>query len=325
MSVSTVEWSVAEKMAKPTSVLEGYMWDKETQVDRWRERISLALLLSQCKASMVDPKSPKPRDWIGPVKEAGGDGKFVIIPECKRLDPSTGSLRKRYDISKIVKQLVAAGAPAFSVNSDGILSGGSLENITAARQAGNTAAVAESTELGDGVISPPLLASDLLLYPYQLYKLRMAGADAVNLVVGALENKDLVYLTKIAATINLQVLAVCSSEPQIDMVSNLPTGSISPLVVSNRDLETFNFDSTGQQALSLLKGEALVRFREQHGKDIPVLAEGRVGIIEDGEGSSEGYIKSLKEAGAFGAIVGGGVAAIDDEEVAESLTSWMTV
>ena len=80
MSVSTVEWSVAEKMAKPTSALEGFMWEKETQVDRLRERISLALLLSQCKASMADPKSPKPRDWIGPVKEAGSDGKFVIVP-----------------------------------------------------------------------------------------------------------------------------------------------------------------------------------------------------------------------------------------------------
>ena len=86
MSVSTVEWSVAEKMAKPTSALEGFMWEKETQVDRLRERISLALLLSQCKASMADPKSPKPRDWIGPVKEAGADGKFVIIPVSSLFD-----------------------------------------------------------------------------------------------------------------------------------------------------------------------------------------------------------------------------------------------
>jgi hypothetical protein len=90
MSVSTVEWSVAEKMAQPTSTLELFMWEKETQVDRLRERISLALLLSQCKMSMADPTKPKPRDWIGPVKEAGADGKFVIIPVrtllviCKR-------------------------------------------------------------------------------------------------------------------------------------------------------------------------------------------------------------------------------------------------
>lgn len=80
LSVSTVEWSVAEKMAKPTSALEGFMWEKETQVDRQRERIPLALLMSQCKAAMMDPSKPKPRDWIGPVKQAGADGKFVIIP-----------------------------------------------------------------------------------------------------------------------------------------------------------------------------------------------------------------------------------------------------
>ena len=131
------------------------------------------------------------------------------------------------------------------------------------------------------------------------------------------------YLTKIASTINLQVLAVCSSEPQINMITNLAPGSISALVVSNRDLETFDFDTTGQQALALLKSEALAAFREKHG-DIPVLVEGRVGIIEDG-GSSDGYIKALKEAGAFGAIVGGGVAAISDDEVASSLSNWMTV
>jgi hypothetical protein len=42
LSVSTIEWSVAEKTAKPTSALEGYMWEKETQVDRLRERVPLA-------------------------------------------------------------------------------------------------------------------------------------------------------------------------------------------------------------------------------------------------------------------------------------------
>ena len=81
MSVPTVEWSVAEQTAKSMSALEGYMWEKETQVDRLRERISLALLLSQTKMAMVDPAKPKSRDWIGPVNQAvGDDGNFVIIP-----------------------------------------------------------------------------------------------------------------------------------------------------------------------------------------------------------------------------------------------------
>ena len=49
-------------------------------MDRLRERNSLALLLSNCKLAMMDPSKPKPRDWIGPVKQAGAGGKFVIIP-----------------------------------------------------------------------------------------------------------------------------------------------------------------------------------------------------------------------------------------------------
>ncbi len=80
LSVSTVEWSVAERTAKPTSALEGYMWEKETQVDRMRERFPLAQIMSQTKAALLDPTTPKPRDWIGQVKRAGAGGNFVIIP-----------------------------------------------------------------------------------------------------------------------------------------------------------------------------------------------------------------------------------------------------
>ena len=56
------------------------MWEKETEVDRQRERIPLANLLSNTKTAMMDPTKPKPRDWIGSVKQAGADGNFVIIP-----------------------------------------------------------------------------------------------------------------------------------------------------------------------------------------------------------------------------------------------------
>ncbi|KAL9187355.1 hypothetical protein ACHAXT_001458 [Thalassiosira profunda] len=323
MSVSTVEWSVAEKTAKPTSALEGYMWEKETEVDRQRERISLALLLSQTKMAMADPKKPKPRDWIGQVKRAGADGNFVIIPECKRMEPVSGSLRKRYDLDKLVKQLTTAGAPAISVNADGVLFGGSMDDITKAREASTAAAVSASLDSGDeGAVAPPVLASDLLLYPYQLYKLRLAGADAVSLVVGALESKDLLYLTKIAATTQLQVVASVTSEVQIEMLSKLGAGSIVALIVSNRDLETFDFDESGEQALGLLKSDALKAFQEKNGDDVPILVEGRVGIVES-EGDNVSYIQALKDNGAFGAIVGGGVAEASEEKVlAESMAAW---
>ena len=237
------------------------------------------------------------------------------------MEPTTGSLRKRYDLPQLAKRLAAAGAPVISVNCDGVLFGGSLEDVSKAREALTAAAVLESLDSGDGVVETPVLASDLLLYPYQLYKLRLAGADAVNLVVGALESKDLLYLTKIAGTLQLQVVASVTSEVQISRLSKLAPGSVVAVVLSNRDLENFDFDDSGEQALSLLRSEALASFREKHGDDVPILIEGRVGIIE-ADGNDAGYIKALKEAGAFGAIVGGGIAAVEEEDVSESLKKW---
>jgi indole-3-glycerol phosphate synthase len=240
------------------------------------------------------------------------------------MEPVSGSLRKRYDISKLVKQLTEAGAPAISVNSDGVLFGGSMDDITRAREASDAAAVAESLNStdGDGAVAPPVLASDLLLYPYQLYKLRLAGADAVTLLVGALEGKDLLYLTKIASTVQLQVVASVTSEHQISMVNKLGAGSVVALIVSNRDLETFEFDESGEQALKLLRSEALASFREKNGDSVPILVEGRVGIVGVGDGDGTEYVRALKDAGAFGAIVGGGIAMVNDEDLADSLIGW---
>ena len=60
---------------------------------------------------------------------------------------------------------------------------------------------------------------------------------------------------------------------------------------------------TGEQALSLLKSDALQEVKEKHGEDLPVLVEGRVGIIE-----RKNYMEELRDAGALGAIVGGALA-----------------
>lgn len=321
MTVSTVEWSVAEKTAQPTSTLEGFMWEKETQVDRLRERVPLANLVSQCRSSSADPTKPKPRDWVGPFKQAARQG-FVIVPECKRMEPTTGSLRRRYDLNKLIRDFIKANVPVTSVNCDSVLFGGALEDITKAREAASTAAVEQMSE--DGIVVPPILASDLLLYPYQLYKLRLAGADAVSLVGGALASKDLKYLIKIASSLQLQTLVTVASEVQIRALMDISEG-IDGLIITNRELEDFSFDMTGEQALRLLKSDALKEFLASRDDEFPVLVEGRVGIIgrpdENGEMSARQYIKELKEAGAAGAIVGGGLAATQISDAAEALKS----
>jgi indole-3-glycerol phosphate synthase len=292
LTVSTVEWSVVEKTAQPSSVLEGYMWDKETEVDRLRERVPLSQLASQCRAD--NPAIYQPRDWLGPVRQARTKSGFLLLPECKRSDPAYGTLRRRYDVAALARDW--AGAPALVVHSDGLLFGGAREDIAAAREAAVDA---------EGVASR-ILATDLVLYPYQLYQLRRAGADAVTLLVGALATRqDLVYLEKIAASLQLTVLWTVTSAVQLARVPAPCAG----VVVSNRQLEDFGLDATGAQALALLRSDALRALREQS-PDVLVLVEGGVGTIaraeEDG-GDPLGYIRALKDAGAMGALVGRGL------------------
>jgi indole-3-glycerol phosphate synthase len=298
-----VEWSVVEKTAQPSSVLEGYMWDKETEVDRLRERVPLSQLASQCRAE--DPTVYKPRDWLGPVRQALAEkGGFLILPECKRSDPAHGTLRRRYEVVSLAREFTLAGAPAICVHSDAILFGGSMEHIAEAREAASRAAVNDAASADEGVVAPRILVTDLVLYPYQLYKLRLAGADAVNILVGALAtSKDIVYLTKIAASLQLQVLWTVTSAVQIARLSGAT--SCAGIIVSNRQLEDFTIDTSGDQALSLLQSDALQSLREQN-PNVLVLVEGGVGTMER-DGDSLLYLKELQAAGAMGALVGRGL------------------
>ena len=137
---------------------------------------------------------------------------------------------------------------------------------------------ASASEQG-AVANSPILAPDLVLYLYQLYKLRLAGADAVLLLAGALAEKDLRYLTKIAKSLGLGVFVTVTTEAQMEAMTEFLDG----LILSNRDLETFLVDETGKQVPDLLDGDAMKAWREKFvgGK---VLVEGRVGAIGDGAG-----------------------------------------
>jgi hypothetical protein len=78
-------------------------------------------------------------------------------------------------------------------------------------------------------MAPPFLASNLLLYLYQLYQLHLASTGAVTLIVVVLEGTDLLYLTKIASTIQLQVVVSITLEVQISIVNKFGARSVIPI------------------------------------------------------------------------------------------------
>src|SRR4029079_11282745 len=96
-----------------------------------------------------------------------------IMAECKRRSPSRGVLRTAYDPVAIAQGYEKAGAAAISVLTEPGFFDGSLRHLEAVRE----------------VVRTPLLRKDFTIDEYQLLEARAAGADAILLIVAALNDR----------------------------------------------------------------------------------------------------------------------------------------
>src|SRR3954466_1509442 len=123
-------------------------------------------------------------------------GRFNVIAECKRRSPSKGVLAPTYDPVAIARQYEAGGAAAISVLTEPTFFDGALEHLAAVRNA----------------VELPLLRKDFVVDEYQVFEARANGADAVLLIVAALEQPDLVTLHRQASDLGLAALVEVHDE-----------------------------------------------------------------------------------------------------------------
>jgi indole-3-glycerol phosphate synthase len=146
-----------------------------------------------------------------------------VIAECKRRSPSHGVLRADYDPLMIARGYVAAGAAALSILTEPTFFDGSLEHLDAVRDA----------------IDVPLLRKDFIVSEYQLLEARAAGADAVLLIVAALEPSVLRSLAARAADYDLDALVEVHDADELVMAVDAGARIIG---VNNRSLRTLEVD-----------------------------------------------------------------------------------
>ena len=155
-----------------------------------------------------------------------------VIAECKRRSPSKGVLAHEYDPVALARQYEAGGAAAVSVLTEPTFFDGNLDHLRAVRQA----------------VRLPLLRKDFIISPYQLWEARAAGADAVLLIVAALDDEDLGSLLAGARATGLDVLVEVHDETELDRA--LAAGA--QLVgVNNRNLRTLAVDVDASRRLAI--------------------------------------------------------------------------
>jgi indole-3-glycerol phosphate synthase len=147
---------------------------------------------------------------------------FPLICEVKRSSPSVGAI-KSVDAPSQAAAYAAGGAACISVLTEGRRFGGSLADLAAVRAR----------------VDVPILRKDFVVDPYMVYEAAEAGADAVLLIVAAVEPPALAELWTCARELGLDALVEVVQPFELDYLDRAP----SPIVgVNARDLETLEVD-----------------------------------------------------------------------------------
>ena len=147
----------------------------------------------------------------------------AYIAECKRASPSEGTIRPEYDPAATARAYKQAAAAAVSVLTEPAHFGGSLDHLAAVRHA----------------VDLPVIRKDFVVDEYQLVEARAYGADAVLLIVAALERQRLADLLDAARDLGLGVLVEVHADSEMDRVD---LDRVDVLGVNSRDLQTFEVD-----------------------------------------------------------------------------------
>lgn len=175
--------------------------------------------------------------------ESASEAGIAVIAELKKASPSRGLIRNEFDPAELARELEQAGAAALSVLTDEEFFQGSLANLrTASASAGL-----------------PCLLKDFIVDQFQIVEARANCADAVLLIVAALEQAELELLVRRARETRLDVL--CEVHDREELQRALDAGC-DLIGVNSRDLRTFK--------ISL---ETAFRLSEQFPKHLFAVAE----------------------------------------------------
>jgi indole-3-glycerol phosphate synthase len=196
----------------------------------------------------------------------GAGPSVAVIAEVKRASPSQCAIRADADVVETAVRYEDGGAACVSVLCAERDFGGSPDDLTAARRA----------------ISIPALAKDFTVFPEQVARQRIAGADAVLVILGMVSNDEARRLSETAGLLGMDVLVEANDVAEVERAIALGPRMIG---VNARNLETLEVDRDGQLELLASLPEGVLRIAES-------------GVV------SRADVEAARDAGAHAVLVG---------------------
>ncbi|MBV9119259.1 MAG: indole-3-glycerol phosphate synthase TrpC [Chloroflexi bacterium] len=231
-------------------------------------RVKSARPIDEVKRAILD--APVPRDFHGALRRPG----LSVIAEVKRRSPGAGSINETVDPAEQAATYSSAGAVAVSVLTDSKFFGGSADDLSAVRAR----------------VEAPVLRKDFVIDSYQVWEARALGADAVLLIVAALDKPRLVAFQQLARDLGLAALVEVHNEAEVETA--LAAGA-RLIGINNRDLQTMTVD-VGTTA----------RLRPLIPAEVTLVSESGLRTADD--------VARVAEAGIDAVLVGEALMASDD-------------
>jgi len=266
ISVASLEYKIKAEDAEPRNILEKIVWHKETEIDRMREQVPLRDLQQKVQGL------PKTKGFVSALRAQATEQPPAIITEVKKASPSKGVIREDFDPVAIAQSYQAGGATCLSVLTDSKFFQGSFDYLSQIRQA----------------VDLPLLCKEFVIYPYQIYKARIAGADAVLLIAAILSDKDLTYFVKIAKALGLDALVETHTAEEFERVMQID--GVELVGINNRNLEDFTVSLQTTEQITSAYTDAIAD------KQVLIVSESGLHTPDD--------VKTVSAAGAQAILVG---------------------
>lgn len=222
------------------TVLDRIIAYKKEEVAAAKVAVSVEHLAEQ--AALI-----KPRGFASALTSKAEAG-LGIIAEVKRASPSKGMIREDFRPAELAASLEEGGAACLSVLTDRPSFQGDMTFLSQAR----------------GATTIPLLRKDFMVDTYQIVEARARGADAILLILAALDDELATELREEAGRWGLDVLAEVHNEEELERALPLKPELLG---VNNRDLKTFDTDI--QTSVRLKRAAGNIPIVSESGVDGP--------------------------------------------------------